>query len=81
MGIARIDNNLCNGCGICVDRCPMDVLRKNSETRKAYVKYLRDCQGCFLCERECPEKAITVLPFFEKRIPPAWTIVPEIKRS
>ena len=49
MGIRRIDFRLCNGCGLCVDYCPLDVLRMEKENNKAYVKYLRDCQGCFLC--------------------------------
>ena len=72
MGIRKIDVRLCNGCGICVDYCPMDVLRLNEETQKAYIKYIRDCQSCFLCERECPQEAIYCLPVHERRQPPAW---------
>ena len=55
MGIRDIDFRLCTGCGICVDHCPLDVLRLNEKTGTAYIKYLRDCQGCFLCEHECPD--------------------------
>lgn len=72
MGIRKIDVNLCNGCRICVDYCPMDVLRMDEDTKKACVKYLRDCQSCFLCETECPKAAIYCVPVRERRIPPAW---------
>lgn len=72
MGIRKIDSRLCNGCGICVERCPMDVLRMDEETNKAFIKYIRDCQSCFLCEIECPEKAIEVMPLFERRKVLAW---------
>lgn len=71
MGIRHIDVNLCNGCRICVERCPMDVIRMG-ENKKAYIKYLSDCQGCMLCERLCPEKAVYVYPAFERRIPLPW---------
>jgi len=30
MSISRIDSNLCNGCGLCVDSCPEDVIRLDS---------------------------------------------------
>ncbi len=74
MGVRRIDPGLCSGCGLCVDQCPMDVLRLDtSQTSfKALIKYLRDCQSCGLCEDECPEGAITVLPTFERRVVTAW---------
>ena len=30
MSISRIDSSLCNGCGLCVDACPQDVIRLDS---------------------------------------------------
>ena len=72
MGIRRIDFKLCNGCGLCVDYCPLDVLRMDEKTDKAYIKYLRDCQGFFLCEYECPQDAICCYPVFENGITKAW---------
>ena len=72
MGIRKIDVNLCNGCGICVRHCPMDVLRLDGDRKKAYIKYIMDCQNCFLCEAECPEGAIYCLPVNERRMVTAW---------
>ena len=69
MGIRRINLELCNGWGICVESCPQDVLRMNKKTRKPFVAYLRDCESCLLCELSCPEKAIKVYPVMERRIP------------
>ena len=78
MGIRKIDYELCTGCGTCVENCPMDVIRLdpeiyNGETSpKAFIKYLRDCMTCYLCELECPEEAIYVSPERERRIPLPW---------
>lgn len=72
MGIRKIDYQLCNGCGICVDYCPMDVLRMDEKTKRPFIKYLRDCQSCFLCEIDCPVEAIYVTPDRERRIPLPW---------
>ena len=72
MGIRKIDYRLCSGCGMCVDNCPMDVIRMDKTTRKPFVKYIRDCQSCFLCELDCPEGAIYVTPERERRIPLPW---------
>jgi len=72
MGIRKIDLRLCSGCGLCVDFCPMDVFRIDEETGKAFIKYLRDCQSCFLCERDCPEGATYVVPVYERRQPTTW---------
>ena len=62
--ISRIDPEKCTGCGICADRCPVDVIRQDSET-KAYIAYPEDCMTCFGCEIGCPEDAIFVHPFKE----------------
>lgn len=72
MGIRRIDEQQCNGCGICVENCPLDVLRMDQEKQIAFIKYIGDCQSCFLCERECPTGAITVTPSRERRTPLSW---------
>jgi NAD-dependent dihydropyrimidine dehydrogenase PreA subunit len=47
----------------CIEVCPLDVLAKNPETGKAYMKY-DECWFCLPCEKECPTNAITVqIPF------------------
>ena len=58
--ITEIDGTKCNGCGICVDICNMDVLRLDTSNGKAYIAYLEDCMTCFNCELGCPEQAIDV---------------------
>lgn len=61
MTIKQIDRDLCDGCGICVDSCPSDVIRLNGDN-KATIAYPDDCQTCFLCEEDCPQEAIAVSP-------------------
>lgn len=79
MGIRAIDYALCNGCGICVDICPLDVLRVGDDGEKPVVKYLRDCQNCFHCEVKCPTKAIYVTPFRERRTPSPFAAVSRVR--
>lgn len=62
MVIERIDPELCTGCGICVNSCSMDVIRMDTSTKKAFIRYPDDCMLCLWCERDCPEKAIYVSP-------------------
>ena len=62
MPVEPIDENLCNGCKLCVDVCPMDVLRFDEVKNKAYVKYQQDCMVCLICELRCPTNAIYVSP-------------------
>ena len=50
----------------------MDVIKLDEERRKAIVQYIRDCQCCYMCERDCPEDIIYVTPDRERRIPLAW---------
>ncbi len=72
MPIEKIDPDLCNGCKICVDSCPMDVIRFDEKTKKAYIKYQKDCVACYNCELDCPTKAIYVSPQRGTPVPPAW---------
>ena len=72
MSIERIDQELCDGCGLCTDSCPVDVIRIDSKTGKATIAYPDDCMVCLACERDCPQQAIYVSPY--KLVPPlmAW---------
>ena len=53
-----IDNAICNGCGICVDRCQVGAIKM--ENGKAQADKDR-CIGCLLCASSCPEDAIKLI--------------------
>ena len=67
MSIEKIDQELCNGCGVCVNICPMDVFRVDEDSEKAIIRYPEDCMLCEFCVLDCPVDAITVTP--EKHSP------------
>lgn len=72
MAITDIDDQLCNGCGICVNVCPMDVLRMDEKEEKAVIAYPLDCMTCFNCELECDPGAVYVSPERAKDIVLPW---------
>ncbi len=51
--VARIDPELCTGCGTCVERCHFNAI-ETGPAGKAVVDELR-CEGCGLCSLVCPE--------------------------
>jgi len=72
MSIERIDSELCTGCGICVNSCPMDVIRMDRESKKAVIKYPEDCMLCEWCALDCPENAIYVSPVKSSPVMVSW---------
>ncbi|MBW1806087.1 MAG: ferredoxin family protein [Deltaproteobacteria bacterium] len=72
MSIEKIDHELCNGCGICVNSCPMDVIRMDEEEGKAVIRYQEDCMLCEFCVLDCPEDAITVTPEKSSPLMVSW---------
>ena len=67
-----VDDDLCfatKGCTVCVDVCPLDVLRiadLADGTKTAYMKY-DECWYCMPCEADCPTDAVTVnIPYLLK---------------
>lgn len=72
MAIEKIDLDLCVGCGMCQNYCPMDVIRFDQETKTPKITYPQHCMLCILCQEKCPVNAITVTPEKKKNVFLAW---------
>lgn len=55
----KVDHEKCDGCGTCVDVCPVDVFELKEE--KSYVVNNDECLVCRACEVQCPNGAIEVI--------------------
>ncbi len=67
-----IDKQLCKGCTICAEVCPKNVLIMIDATDKwegtlAEIADIDACTACMLCEIECPDYAIRVYSFKQKK--------------
>ncbi|NQU78786.1 ferredoxin family protein [Candidatus Woesearchaeota archaeon] len=49
-----VDESKCDGCGTCVEICPMQVFEIDSVKMKSVVKKPSECIGCRACEVQCP---------------------------
>lgn len=56
--IIKIDEEKCNGCGLCIPNCPEGAL----QVIDGKVRLVSDlyCDGLGACIRHCPEDAITI---------------------
>lgn len=57
-------SDVCNGCGLCVQRCPMGNIAKNDS---GGIVFGWNCQWCMRCVYSCPKKAI-VPRFFKSAV-------------
>lgn len=67
--LSQVDQNLCSGCGTCVEKCPVDAIELNdSDIAEVNAEY---CLGCGVCAHFCPENAIILLEGMRKvYVPP-----------
>ena len=56
---AIIDNELCNDCDLCRQKCRFDAISYENDL---YTVDPFSCEGCSLCEYLCPVNAIKMIP-------------------
>jgi heterodisulfide reductase subunit A len=58
--IAEVKEDICSGCGICVEMCPYDARIMDDYKRISAVNQAV-CQGCGACIAACPNKACELI--------------------
>ena len=54
---AKVDRELCTGCGECVESCPVEAIEMDGDTAKVDED---ECTDCGACVDVCPVEAIEV---------------------
>jgi ferredoxin len=50
-----VDQDVCTGCGLCIDECPMENIVLNASNQ---AEAGAACLGCGICTHVCPEDAL-----------------------
>ena len=54
----EINQDKCNGCGMCINVCPHNVIEMKN--KKAVITDKNACMECGACQLNCPQNAIMV---------------------
>ena len=62
--VARVDAELCSGCGMCEEACQFDAISSSTGDAGEAVAKVNPfkCYGCGLCRNTCPEEALKLYP-------------------
>jgi Na+-translocating ferredoxin:NAD+ oxidoreductase subunit B len=58
--VAVIDENLCIGCTLCIQACPVDAIL--GAAKHMHTVLASECTGCELCVAPCPVDCISMHP-------------------
>jgi len=72
--VAVIDEEVCIGCTLCIDACPVDAIV--GAARLMHTVIAAECTGCKLCLPPCPVDCITMTETGE-----AWTHEERLRRA
>ncbi len=61
--VALIDENLCIGCTLCIQACPVDAIV--GAAKQMHTVIASECTGCELCVPVCPVDCIHMQPIAE----------------
>ncbi len=66
MALVTVNEDLCKGCGLCVEACPKKIMKLDNThiNQKGYhtacCSAMAECIGCAFCATMCPDVAIVV---------------------
>ncbi len=67
---ARVNQEECNGCGICSKKCPIEIPVINKQTNASISKIDSNrCIGCGVCSRFCSTQSITMMRKIKTNVP------------
>ena len=61
--VAVIDENICIGCTLCIQACPVDAIV--GAAKQLHVIIEKQCTGCELCLPPCPVECISMVTIQE----------------
>jgi len=65
--IVEVDQESCQGCGTCVERCPMEAFSMNDDVAEHDQSR---CIGCGLCVSVCPTESLEMVLRADRKVPP-----------
>ncbi|MBI4938208.1 MAG: electron transport complex subunit RsxB [Nitrosomonadales bacterium] len=66
--VAFIDENVCIGCTLCIQACPVDAIA--GAAKQMHTIIASECTGCELCVAPCPVNCISMVPL--PQTPQTW---------